>query len=189
MTTNRETCPSLQWPTGFRDCCDHSWSRRSNIEPREYIVRWLYVLNESNSEQCLTLQVTYRSFDSLAYVLLFPRGTDSWRPGLKLSNVSSQRKKGPINFFIDVPRISTLRISKWVQNYTQRRAPFYQYVVDQYCKVELERHEYPRCNQTALHPASCISLCEQLGVSEIIENKVEVVRAERMFILPFTYVR
>lgn len=49
---------------------------------------------------------------------------------------------------------------------------FQQYFEDQYHKLDFERVEYLRRNQSALCASDCTSACEQLGDSQSTENKL-----------------
>ena len=91
----------------------------------------------------------YRSYDPLQYPLLFPYGTDGWHVNLKLQNDNK------INSLI----ILLLRIILWLSKMCLpclelRKRLFRQFLVDANCKIETERLQFLRCEQTALR-ADC----------------------------------
>lgn len=65
---------------------------------------------------------------------------------------------------------------------------FLQYIVDQLWNVETERLKCARKNKWALRAADYITIQEGLADIRNTENKLDIVRAMRQFVVPFTYV-
>ena len=97
-----------------------------------------------NRVRLRTLDDTHRSYDALGYPLFIPGGADSW-----CLDYSSAPKKTTLNAFV----------SYWMMKRAQPQLCnalhcgqklFEQWIVDQYCKIEMGRLCYIRQNQTKL---------------------------------------
>ena len=88
----------------------------------------------------------HRSYDPMQYPLLFPDGTDGWHLNLKLRNGRKLTAMVYYRYHIMVrENVSVLLRAKRL---------FQQYLVDAYCKIETERLQFLRREQTALR-ADC----------------------------------
>ena len=88
----------------------------------------------------------HRSYDPLQYPLLFPNGTDGWHVNLKLQNGRKLTAMVYYRYHIMIRQnVSVLLRAKRL---------FQQYLVDAYCKIETERLQFLRREQTALR-ADC----------------------------------
>ena len=88
----------------------------------------------------------YQSYDPLQYPLLFPNGTDGWHVNVKLQNGRKLNAMVYYHYYIMIRQnASVLLQAKWL---------FQQYLVDAYCKIETERLQFLRREQTALR-ADC----------------------------------
>ena len=88
----------------------------------------------------------HRSYDPMQYPLLFPDGTDGWHVNLKLRNGRKLMAMVYYQYHIMVrENVSVLLRAKRL---------FQQYLVDAYCKIETERLQFLRREQTALR-ADC----------------------------------
>ena len=88
----------------------------------------------------------HRSYDPMQYPLLFPDGNDGWHVNLKLRNGRKLTAMVYYRYHIMVrENVSVLLWAKWL---------FQQYLVDAYCKIETERLQFLRHEQTALR-ADC----------------------------------
>ena len=87
---------------------------------------------------------THLSYDPLHYVLLFPRGDDSWHINIPLIGSSRRTRVTPMQFYSYRLQI---RDGDWLQHAGRL---YQQYVVDQYAKIEQERLNYLRLNQSTL---------------------------------------
>ena len=84
----------------------------------------------------------HRSYDPLQYPPLFPHGTDGWHANLKLQNGRKLTALVYYRYHIMVRQsVSVLLRAKQL---------FQQYLVDAYCKIETERLQFLRREQTAL---------------------------------------
>ena len=88
----------------------------------------------------------HRSYDPLQYSLLFPCGTDGWHANLKLQN---GRKLTALVYYR-----YHIMVRQNVSVLLQAKRLFQQYLVDAYCKIETERLQFLRRDQTALQ-ADC----------------------------------
>ncbi|GBC08228.1 hypothetical protein RclHR1_00080005 [Rhizophagus clarus] len=99
-------------------------------------------LHDGNLQRILE---THPSYDPLHYVLLFPKGDDGWHINIPLNNGTSKRNRvTPMQFYSYRLQI---RDGDWLQ-YAGRL--YQQYIVDQYAKIEQERLNYLRLNQSTL---------------------------------------
>ncbi|CAB4491168.1 unnamed protein product [Rhizophagus irregularis] len=84
------------------------------------------------------------SYDPLHYVLLFPRGDNGWHPDIPLLRSRKRNRVTQMQFYSYRLQI---RNGDWIQN-TGRL--YQQYIVDQYAKIEQNRLNYLRENQSTL---------------------------------------
>src|SRR5256885_10227862 len=87
---------------------------------------------------------THPSYDPLHYVLLFPRGDDGWHINIPLIGSSRRTRVTPMQFYSYRLQI---RDGDWLQHAGRL---YQQYMVDQYAKMEQERLNYLRLNQSTL---------------------------------------
>ena len=87
----------------------------------------------------------HRSYDPLQYPLIFPFGTDGWHFKRRSLTIDKRRVTSQqyLRFYI-VERHG-------LPNYIHEcRKLYQQYIVDQYCKIELARLSYLRINRKKL---------------------------------------
>ena len=87
---------------------------------------------------------THPAYDPLHYILLFPRGDDGWHINIPLIGTSKRTRVTPMQFYSY--RLQ-LRNGDWLQ-YAGRL--YQQYIVDQYAKIEQNRLNYLKLNQSTL---------------------------------------
>ena len=88
----------------------------------------------------------HRSYDPLQYPLLFPNGTDGWHLNLKLQNGTKLAAMVYYRYHIMIRQNGSVLL--------RAKQFFQQYLVDAYCKIEIERLQFLRREQTALR-ADC----------------------------------
>ena len=116
----------------------------------------------------------HRSYDPLQYPLLFPHGTDGWDVNLKLQNGKKLTTLLYYHYHIMVRQnVSVLLRAKWL---------FQQFLVDAYCKIETERLQFLRREQTALRAD-----CYQDLRDAILDNDGDPRNVGRRVILPSTF--
>ncbi len=114
----------------------------------------------------------------------FPNGTDGWHPELRFAAGERQRKLTPSMFyswrmFQRRDEFSTfLSCGRLIQHY----------LVDQFCKMEVERVSYLLQNQQSLRAENYTALRELLGESGVPNDESEAVRSGRLDVLPSTYI-
>ena len=116
----------------------------------------------------------HRSYDPLQYPLLFPHGTDGWHVNLKLQNGRKLTAMVYYRYHIMVRQnVSVLLRAKRL---------FQQYLVDAYCKIETERLQFLRREQTALRAD-----CYQDLRDAILDGDGDPNNVGRRIILPSTF--
>ena len=116
----------------------------------------------------------HRSYDPLQYPLLFPNGTDGWHVNLKLQNGRKLTAMVYYRYHIMIRQnVSVLLRAKRL---------FQQYLVDAYCKIETERLQFLRREQTALRAD-----CYQDLRDTILERDGDPNNVGRRIILPSTF--
>ena len=116
----------------------------------------------------------HRSYDPMQYPLLFPDGTDGWHVNLKLRNGRKLTAMVYYRYHIMVrENVSVLLRAKRL---------FQQYLVDAYCKIETERLQFLRREQTALRAD-----CYQDLRDAILEGDGDPNSVGRRIILPSTF--
>ena len=111
-----------------------------------------YNIEPTNRDICLRLcdgglqriLETHPSYDPLHYVLLFSRGDDGWHINIPLIGSSRRTRVTPMQFYSYRLQI---RDGDWLQHAGRL---YQQYMVDQYAKMEQERLNYLRLNQSTL---------------------------------------
>ena len=84
------------------------------------------------------------SYDPLHYVLLFPRGDDGWHENISLTRSNVRKRVTQLQYYSYRLQI---RDGDWIQSAGRL---FQQYIVDQYAKIEQNRLNYLRQNQSVL---------------------------------------
>ena len=84
------------------------------------------------------------SYDPLHYVLLFPRGDDGWHTNISLIGSKIRKRVTQMQFYSYRLQI---RNGDWIQSAGRL---YQQYIVDQYAKIEQNRLNYLRQNQSTL---------------------------------------
>jgi hypothetical protein len=130
--------------------------------------------NESttNRDICLRLHngnlqrisETHPSYDPLHYVLLFPKGDDGWHINIPLKESQKRIRITPMQFYSYRLQI---RDGNWIQ-YAGRL--YQQYIVDQYAKIEQERLNYLRQNQTTLRAEMYQGTVDAVNIGDICNN-------------------
>ena len=116
----------------------------------------------------------HRGYDPMQYPLLFPDGTDGWHVNLKLRNGRKLTAMVYYRYHIMVrENVSVLLRAKRL---------FQQYLVDAYCKIETERLQFLRREQTALRAD-----CYQDLRDAILEGDGDPNSVGRRIILPSTF--
>ena len=122
----------------------------------------------------LRISELHRSYDPLQYPLLFPHGTDGWHINLKLQNGKKLTALVYYRYHIMVRQnVSFLLRAKRL---------FQQFLVDAYCKIETERLQFLRREQTALRAD-----CYQDLRDAILEGDGDPRNVGRRVILPSTF--
>ena len=105
---------------------------------------------------------THRSYDPLAYPLLFPRGNDGWRIHLPSNNNEHQRH-------VTLPEyVRYHMMDRLTHNYMHDGRKLYQqWIIDQYAKTESSRLSYLRRNQTTLRRDDYRNVADALRKGEI----------------------
>jgi hypothetical protein len=101
------------------------------------------------------------SYDSLHYVLLFPRGDNGWHPDIPLLGSRIRERVTQMQFYSYRLQI---RDGNWIQ-YAGRL--YQQYIVDQYAKIEQERLNYLRQNQTTLRAEMYQGTVDAVNIGDI----------------------
>uniref|UniRef100_A0A6P4EN22 Uncharacterized protein LOC108043706 n=1 Tax=Drosophila rhopaloa TaxID=1041015 RepID=A0A6P4EN22_DRORH len=125
---------------------------------------------------------THRSYDALQYPLMFCRGEDGYHFNIKMVNATTgeetNKKVSSMNFYA-----YRLMIRLDVDNHLLRyRRLFQQYCVDMYVKVETERLNFIRFNQSKLRSGEYIHLRDAIATEE------HAASIGCLTILPATYV-
>ena len=116
----------------------------------------------------------HRSYDPLQYPLLFPNGTDGWHVNLKLQNGRKLTAMVYYRYHIMIRQnVSVLLRAKRL---------FQQYLVDAYCKIETERLQFLRREQTTLRAD-----CYQDLRDAILDRDGDPNNVGRRIILPSTF--
>ena len=84
------------------------------------------------------------SYDPLHYVLLFPNGDDGWHVDVPLISSGKRERVTAMQFYSYRLQI---RDGYWLQSAGRL---YQQYIVDQYVKIEQNRLNYLKNNQTSL---------------------------------------
>ena len=116
----------------------------------------------------------HRSYKPLQYPLLFPHGTDGWHVNLKLQNGRKLTAMVYYRYHIMVRQnVSVLLRAKRL---------FQQYLVDAYCKIETERLQFLRREQTTLRAD-----CYQDWRDAILDGDGDPNNVGHRIILPSTF--
>src|SRR3990170_7150158 len=84
------------------------------------------------------------SYDPLHYILLFPNGDDGWHLDISLAETAKRERVTTMQFY-------SYRLQIRNEDWLQKAGRLYQqYIVDQYAKIEQNRLNYLRLNQTSL---------------------------------------
>ena len=115
------------------------------------------------------------SYDPLHYVLLFPKGDDSWYKDIPLLGSKVRKRVSMMQFYSYRLQI---RDGDWIQSASRL---YQQYIVDQYAKIEQNHLNYLRQNQSELR-------------TEFYQRAVDAIHAGdnsnnigRRIILPFIF--
>ena len=85
------------------------------------------------------------SYDLLHYILLFLKGDDGWHVDISLKGSAKRERVTTMQFYSYKLKI---RSEDWIQHAGRL---YQQYIVDQYAKIEQNRLNYLRLNQSSLH--------------------------------------
>ncbi|UYV74100.1 hypothetical protein LAZ67_11002115 [Cordylochernes scorpioides] len=126
---------------------------------------------------------THRSYDALQYPILFPRGEDGYHLELyqvhPISGAVTMKKVSCMNFYA-----YRIMIRAQESNHILKcRQLFQQFIVDMYAKVESERLNYIRFNQSKLRADQYIHLRDAIAN----EGAVAAANIGQMVILPASY--
>jgi len=98
------------------------------------------------------------------YFNLFPRGDDGWHINIPLIGFSKRKRVTPMQFYSYRLQI---RDGDWLQ-YAGRL--YQQYIVDQYAKIEQERLNYLKLNQTILCTEMYQGTVDAIDAGDISNN-------------------
>ncbi|XP_070143857.1 uncharacterized protein [Drosophila kikkawai] len=140
------------------------------------------VLKRRDNGQLQRVYETHRSYDALQYPLMFCRGEDGYHFNIKMVNPTTgeetNKKVSCMNFYA-----YRLMIRLDVDNHLLRyRRLFQQYCVDMYVKVETERLNFIRFNQSKLRSD------EYIHLRDAIPTEGHPANIRFLTILPATYV-
>ena len=118
-------------------------------DPQNFQQRDVVIYRKSDDhplqQPIMRINETHPHFDSLHYVLLFPKGEDGWKPHLKFNG----RRTGQISpSLFYAYRI--MERETYLNSILFGGRLFQQYVVDQYAKVEGQRLNYILFNQQSI---------------------------------------
>ena len=102
------------------------------------------ILLSSHEEGLQRISELHPSYDPLHYVLLFPKGDDGWHENILLAEPGARKRVTQMQFYSYKLQI---RNGDWIQSASRL---FQQYIVDQYAKIEQNRLNYLRQNQSVL---------------------------------------
>ena len=154
------------------------------IKNTDVILRHRAVLNENGFEKLNRIAISHRSYDPLAYPILFPDGKDGWKLGLESEGENKRTKITPLQFY---SRYFFKRDDEFNVVLHGGRL-FQQFLVDTYVKIESDRLAFLRENQAKLRRADYTSLRDLLGDSGGVYDEATAVRAGSLLILPSTFV-
>ena len=115
------------------------------------------------------------SYDPLHYVLLFPKGDDGWHVNIPLTGSGSRTRVTQMQFYSYRLQI---RDDNWIQSAGRL---YQQYIVDQYAKIEQNRLNYLRQNQSTLRTEL------YQGAVDAIHGGDHAANIGRRIILPSTF--
>ena len=150
----------------------------------DVVLRYRAKLNENGFEKLSRIAISHRSYDALAYPILFPDGKDGWVLNLSTEGENKGRKITPLQFY---SRYLFSREHEFNLVLHGCRL-FLQFLVDIYVKMESERLTFLRENQAKLRRADYTSLRDLLGDSGGVFDEAISLRAGSLVILPSTYV-
>ena len=116
----------------------------------------------------------HRSYYPLQYPLLFPNGTDGWHINLKLQNGRKLTAMVYYRYHIMIRQNMSVLL--------RAKRLFQQYLVDAYCKIETERLQFLRREQTTLRAD-----CYQDLRDAILDRDGDPNNVGRRIILPSTF--
>ncbi|XP_054734508.1 uncharacterized protein LOC129241988 [Anastrepha obliqua] len=124
---------------------------------------------------------THRCYDALQYPILFWEGEDGYHFNIKMINpatgAQTNKKVSAMNYYS-----YRLMIRENEESHILKcRRLFHQFVVDMYAKIETERLNYIKFNQTKLRSE------EYIHLRDAVNNDGNVNDIGRMIILPATY--
>lgn len=133
------------------------------------------------SQSCSRINILSKHADSLLYPLLFPYGNPGWHPGIAhvSSNRTAQRNQTTLAQFY----CYHLSIRSNFNFLHGSQKLFQQYVIDAYLKVEGNRLNYIRNNQSALRVESYRGLLDHMANSAANQG----LQPGRIVILPSSF--
>ena len=72
------------------------------INKNDIILRHRAEMNENGYEKLSRIAISHRSYDALAYPILFPFGDDGWRLGMYVEETGSEQKSPLFNFTLGI---------------------------------------------------------------------------------------
>ncbi len=115
------------------------------------------------------------SYDALHYVLLFPKGDDGWHADIPLTEPGARKRVTQMQFYSYRLQI---RNGDWIQSAGRL---YQQYIVDQYAKIEQNRLNYLRQNQSELRTEFYQGAIDAMHAGDNTDN------IGRRIILPSTF--
>ncbi|XP_049316467.1 uncharacterized protein LOC125779283 isoform X2 [Bactrocera dorsalis] len=140
------------------------------------------VIERRNQNALKRISETHRSYDAMQYPLMFCRGEDGYHLGYKMINpvngVETNKKVSSMKFYA-----CRMMIRQNYDNHLLRYGRlFQQYEVDMYVKVETERLNYMRYNQSKLRSE------EYIHLRDAMIGDADITDIGRLYILPSTYI-
>lgn len=122
-----------------------------------------HIILREKGGQLQTISEYHRSYDPLQYVLFFPDGEDGWHPEMTMTN---NRKLTAMRYY--AYRIM-IRDDEFNQILRGGRL-FQQYVVDMAGKIEVDRLNYIRLNQSSLRSTTYRGFVDALHDNDDLSN-------------------
>lgn len=104
------------------------------------------------------------SYDPLHYVLLFPRGDDGWHTDIPLMGSGIRKRVTQMQFYSYRLQV---RDGDWIQSASRL---YQQYIVDQYAKIEQNRLNYLRQNQSTLRTEYYQGAVDAIHAGDSVNN-------------------
>jgi hypothetical protein len=167
-----------------RTCDPHRYNHPTASDVAGIMIGDGFDVNPSNRDIILKLHdgnlqriaETHPSYDPLQYILLFPKGDDGWHLNIPLIENRERKNVTPMQFYSYRLQI---RDGNWL-HYAGRL--YQQYIVDQYAKIEQERLNYLRLNQSSLRSELYKGVADAIHIGDSSSDTIG-----RRIILPSSF--